>query len=97
MYSYPGPHKVRLLFCNIKDIIFNLDCFQSHFKCYSYNRFYFKIVLEALPKDETNQGRRYRGYVAVDNLVFESGDVSYPFFFNNSTNLNTTSFKVSSK
>ena len=35
-----------------------------------------QIVLEALPKDETNQGRRYRGYVAVDNLVFETGDVS---------------------
>ena len=35
----------------------------------------FQIVLEALPKDETNQGRRYRGYVAIDNLVFEDGDV----------------------
>jgi len=33
-----------------------------------------KIVLEALPKDETNQGRRYRGYLAIDNLVFEHGD-----------------------
>ena len=37
---------------------------------------HLQIVLEALPKDETNQGRRYRGYVAIDNLVFEHGDVS---------------------
>ena len=75
MYSYPGPHKVRFLFYDNEEI-YIFDCFQSHLKCYPIIVFFFKIVLEALPKDETNQGRRYRGYVAVDNLVFESGDVS---------------------
>jgi len=33
-----------------------------------------KIILEAIPKDETDQARRYRGYIAVDDLYFESGD-----------------------
>ena len=34
----------------------------------------FQIILEAIPKDETDQARRYRGYIAVDDLYFESGD-----------------------
>ena len=36
--------------------------------------FIFQIILEAIPKDETDQARRYRGYIAVDDLYFESGD-----------------------
>ena len=40
------------------------------------NSFHFlsKVILEAIPKDETDQARRYRGYIAVDDLTFESGD-----------------------
>ena len=30
--------------------------------------------MEAIPKDETDQARRYRGYIAVDDLYFDSGD-----------------------
>ena len=32
------------------------------------------MILEAIPKDETDQARRYRGYIAVDDLYFDSGD-----------------------
>lgn len=32
------------------------------------------MILEAIPKDETDQARRYRGYIAVDDLLFQSGD-----------------------
>ena len=34
-----------------------------------------KVILEAIPKDETDQARKYRGYIAVDDIKFESGDV----------------------
>ena len=34
----------------------------------------FQLILEAIPKDETDQARRYRGYIAVDDLYFDSGD-----------------------
>ena len=30
--------------------------------------------MEAIPKDETDQSRRYRGFIAVDDVKFESGD-----------------------
>ena len=33
-----------------------------------------QILLEAIPKDETDQSRRYRGFIAVDDVKFESGD-----------------------
>jgi len=33
-----------------------------------------KIILEAIPKDETDQARRYRGYIAIDDLFFDVGD-----------------------
>ena len=33
-----------------------------------------KLILEAIPKDETDQARRYRGYIAVDDLYFDSGE-----------------------
>ena len=33
-----------------------------------------QLILEAIPKDETDQARRYRGYIAVDDLYFDSGD-----------------------
>ena len=36
--------------------------------------YFFQIILEAIPKDETDQARRYRGYIAVDDLYFDSGD-----------------------
>ena len=31
-------------------------------------------MLEAIPKDESQMARRFRGYIAVDGLKFESGD-----------------------
>ena len=34
----------------------------------------FQLIIEAVPKDETDQARRYRGYIAIDELKFESGD-----------------------
>ena len=33
-----------------------------------------QLILEAIPKDETDQARRYRGYIAVDDLYFDSGE-----------------------
>ncbi|XP_040565755.1 MAM and LDL-receptor class A domain-containing protein 1 isoform X2 [Lepeophtheirus salmonis] len=33
-----------------------------------------KIVFEAIPKDETDQGRRFRGFIAIDEIKFMSGD-----------------------
>ncbi len=30
--------------------------------------------MEAIPKDETDQARRYRGYIAIDDLFFDVGD-----------------------
>lgn len=32
------------------------------------------LILEAIPKDETDQARKYRGYIAIDDLKFNSGD-----------------------
>ncbi len=33
-----------------------------------------KVIFEAIPKDETDQARKYRGYVAIDDVKFESGE-----------------------
>ena len=41
-----------------------------HFSPYST----LQILLEAIPKDETDQARAYRGYIAVDDVTFQSGD-----------------------
>ena len=30
--------------------------------------FFFQIILEAIPKDETDQARRYRGYIAIGTI-----------------------------
>ena len=35
--------------------------------------FFFQLIFEAIPKDETDQARRYRGYVAIDDIEFKSG------------------------
>eukprot|EP00095_Tigriopus_kingsejongensis_P002562 snap_masked-scaffold309_size213625-processed-gene-1.10 protein:Tk02562 transcript:snap_masked-scaffold309_size213625-processed-gene-1.10-mRNA-1 annotation:"hypothetical protein G5I_00476" len=40
---------------------------------YSYPQNH-KIIFEAIPKDEIDQSRRYRGYIAVDEIAFKSGD-----------------------
>jgi hypothetical protein len=32
---------------------------------------HFQLILEAIPKAESSQARRYRGYIAVDDLVFK--------------------------
>jgi len=37
---------------------------------YSYPRSH-KVILEAIPKDETDQARGYRGYIAVDDIQFK--------------------------
>ena len=29
------------------------------------------MIFEAIPKDETDQARGYRGYVAVDDIIFQ--------------------------
>lgn len=42
--------------------------------CLSKVFLYLQIILEAIPKDETDQARRYRGYVAVDDLFFQDGE-----------------------
>jgi hypothetical protein len=35
---------------------------------------HFQLIIEAVPKDETDQARRYRGYIAIDEINFQSGD-----------------------
>ncbi len=30
-----------------------------------------QLILEAIPKAESSQARRYRGYISVDDLVFK--------------------------
>ena len=32
-----------------------------------------QVIFEAIPKDETDQARRYRGYIALDDVNFKSG------------------------
>ncbi|XP_023328229.1 MAM and LDL-receptor class A domain-containing protein 1 [Eurytemora carolleeae] len=32
------------------------------------------LIIEAIPVSESNQARRYRGYMAVDDIVFKAGD-----------------------
>ena len=32
---------------------------------------FFKLIIEAIPVSESNQARRYRGYMAVDDIVFK--------------------------
>ena len=31
-------------------------------------------MFEAIPKSEEDQARRYRGYIAIDDIKFNSGD-----------------------
>ena len=38
---------------------------------WSCSRLCFQLILEAIPKAESSQARRYRGYIAVDDLVFK--------------------------
>lgn len=39
---------------------------------YSYHDIH-QIIFEAIPKDETDQSRGYRGYIAVDDISFKTG------------------------
>ena len=32
-----------------------------------------QVIFEAIPKDETDQARRYRGYIALDDVNFKPG------------------------
>ena len=32
-----------------------------------------QVIFEAIPKDETDQARRYRGYIALDDVTFKPG------------------------
>ena len=34
----------------------------------------FQLVFEALPKPESDQARRYRGFIAIDDVKFNPGD-----------------------
>ena len=34
----------------------------------------FQLIFEAIPKSESDQARRYRGFIAVDSVQFKSGD-----------------------
>jgi hypothetical protein len=36
---------------------------------------HFQLILEAIPKAESSQARRYRGYIAVDDLVFKVSNI----------------------
>ena len=33
-----------------------------------------QLLLEAIPKAEADQGRRYRGFIAIDDIQFRAGD-----------------------
>lgn len=49
-----------------------LSTFQFSIKCTSFS-FPPQVIFEAIPKDETDQARRYRGYIALDDVNFKSG------------------------
>ena len=34
----------------------------------------FQLIFEAIPKSESTQARRYRGYIAIDEIKFNTGD-----------------------
>lgn len=34
----------------------------------------FQLLFEAIPKAESDQARRYRGFIAIDDVKFKSGD-----------------------
>ena len=36
-----------------------------------------QIIIEAVPKDEVDQARKYRGYIAIDEIKFETGDMCH--------------------
>ncbi len=41
---------------------------------YSFNICVFlQLIFEAIPKDETDQARSYRGFIAIDDILFRSG------------------------
>ena len=35
---------------------------------------FFQLIFEAIPKSEATQARRYRGYIAIDEIKFNTGD-----------------------
>ncbi len=70
MYSYPMPHKVSLCFLS-----FTIYPPPTHMRMDGSDiLLHAQIILEAIPKDETDQARKYRGYIAIDDLVFKDGE-----------------------
>ena len=42
---------------------------------------FFQLIIEAIPVSESNQARRYRGYMAVDDIVFKVNTFKIIFIY----------------
>ena len=59
LYTYPEEHTVRV---------------REERRRQTVNVVVLQLIFEAIPKSESDQARRYRGYIAVDSVQFKSGD-----------------------